>query len=166
MFQQTVYSVAESGGVVEVCVNLSGNLERNVTITLSTSDGSAVGKLSLLLYCKFHSMSPCQYINTSLALLQTVCIADMLTLVSSSERHASNVCFCYEHKLMITHHESTFYTVFFAHISIIRLQRQFYWHNFLSGIQHHNVCQYLSDSGWSCRYAGPRQWWRSGADRH
>jgi len=88
MFQQTVYSVAESGGVVEVCVNLSGNLERNVTITLSTSDGSAVGNLTLLLYCTFHSVSLCQYINIiSLALLLTICIADMLTLVSSPGRH-------------------------------------------------------------------------------
>ena len=124
MFQQTLYSVAESGGVVEVCVNLSGNLERNVTITLSTSDGSAVGKLSRY-YCTFHSTSPCQYINISLALLQTICIADMLALVSSPERHPMYT-FAMQHKLMITHHESALYTVFFTHISIIRFQRQFY----------------------------------------
>jgi len=43
-FQQTVYSVMESDGIVEVCVELSGVLERDVTISLSTSDGSAVGK--------------------------------------------------------------------------------------------------------------------------
>jgi len=34
----------ESDGIVEVCVELSGVLERDVTISLSTSDGSAVGK--------------------------------------------------------------------------------------------------------------------------
>ena len=44
-FQQTVYTVMESGGIVEVCVILSGMLGRNVTISLATSNGSAVGKL-------------------------------------------------------------------------------------------------------------------------
>ena len=43
-FQQTVYTVMESGDIVEVCVVLSGVLERSVTITLSTSNGSATGK--------------------------------------------------------------------------------------------------------------------------
>ena len=56
-FQQTVYSVMESNDTVEVCVVLSGILERNVTITLSTSNGSAVGKLC-------HSSSfVCDYIT-------------------------------------------------------------------------------------------------------
>jgi len=44
-FQQTVYTVMGSGDIVEVCVTLAGVLERNVTIILSTSDGSAVCKL-------------------------------------------------------------------------------------------------------------------------
>ena len=43
--QQTVYSVNESVGFVEVCVVLSGVLERNVTVSLFTVDISAVGKL-------------------------------------------------------------------------------------------------------------------------
>jgi len=44
-FQQTVYTVMESGDTVEVCVILSGLLGRNVTISFSTSNGSAAGKL-------------------------------------------------------------------------------------------------------------------------
>ena len=44
-FQQTVYTTMESGDTVEVCVILSGMLGRNVTISLSTSNGSAIGKL-------------------------------------------------------------------------------------------------------------------------
>ena len=44
-FQQTVYSVMESDSIVEACAELSGVLERDVTISLFTSDGSAVGKL-------------------------------------------------------------------------------------------------------------------------
>ena len=56
-FQQTVYSVMESNDTVEVCVVLSGILERNVTITFSTSNGSAVGTLC-------HSYSSCVCYNT------------------------------------------------------------------------------------------------------
>ena len=51
MFEQTVYSVMESGGIVEVCVNRSRNLERNVTILLSTSVDSAVGTLCHISNC-------------------------------------------------------------------------------------------------------------------
>jgi len=43
--QEAVYNIMESGGTVEVCVVLSGILGRDVTISLSTSNGSAVGKL-------------------------------------------------------------------------------------------------------------------------
>ena len=56
-FQQTVYTVMESGDVVEVCVVLSGVLERSVTITLSTSNGSATGKWchsNCFVYCYYH----------------------------------------------------------------------------------------------------------------
>jgi len=45
--QEAVYNIMESGGTVEVCVVLSGILGRDVTISLSTSNGSAVGKLCL-----------------------------------------------------------------------------------------------------------------------
>jgi len=47
-FQQAVYTVMESGDAVEVCVVLSGILGLNVTISLSTSNGSAVGMLKLV----------------------------------------------------------------------------------------------------------------------
>ena len=73
-FQQTVYNVMESDGFVEVCVVLSGVLERDVTVSLFTVDFSAVGKLcsscscvccyiamsleaSKDQYCSFHSTS-------------------------------------------------------------------------------------------------------------
>ena len=44
-FQQTIYSVSESDSDVMVCVELTGQIERNVAVTLFTSDGSAVGEL-------------------------------------------------------------------------------------------------------------------------
>lgn len=37
--------MVESGGVVEVCVELSGVVECDVSVSLFTSDGSAVGKM-------------------------------------------------------------------------------------------------------------------------
>ena len=56
----------ESDGIIEACVELSGVLERDVTISLSTSDGSAVGKfhmativsaISKSQHCSFHLLS-------------------------------------------------------------------------------------------------------------
>ena len=39
------YAVVEGGSeVLEVCINVLGQLERNATITLNTNDASAVGK--------------------------------------------------------------------------------------------------------------------------
>ena len=38
------YTVDESDGTVEVCVVLNGTIERNVSVTISTSDGSAIGR--------------------------------------------------------------------------------------------------------------------------
>ena len=53
-FQQTIYSVMESGDVIEVCVNLSGILGRNVTVSLSTSTGSEISK-----FCHTLSLQLC-----------------------------------------------------------------------------------------------------------
>ena len=44
------YTVLESDGQVEVCVELSqGSLEREAIVTLSTADGSALGELDYIL---------------------------------------------------------------------------------------------------------------------
>jgi hypothetical protein len=44
--ERPTYSVDEEDGTVEVCaVLLSGSLERTVSVTLSTSDGSAIGMI-------------------------------------------------------------------------------------------------------------------------
>ena len=49
--ERVTYSVTEGGGTVEVCaVLLNCTLTRNAVVTLSTSDGSAVGK-SLMMNC-------------------------------------------------------------------------------------------------------------------
>ena len=45
-FEEPEYSVVENGTFVEVCVLITeGTLERNLTLTLSTRDQTAVGKL-------------------------------------------------------------------------------------------------------------------------
>ena len=41
--RQTTYSQEEGNGDVLVCADLSGSSERDVTVTLSTTDGSALG---------------------------------------------------------------------------------------------------------------------------
>ena len=47
-FEQTTFNVTE-GGVVEVCAAvLSGGLERNAIVTISSSDGTAVGMHTVL----------------------------------------------------------------------------------------------------------------------
>ena len=49
-FERTTFIVTE-GGVVEVCAAvLSGGLERNATVTISSSDGTAVGMHTVYLY--------------------------------------------------------------------------------------------------------------------
>ncbi len=44
--EQEVYSVDEGSGVIEVCANLTGRTDRNVTAILFTEDGSAVSEFS------------------------------------------------------------------------------------------------------------------------
>ena len=41
--ENTVYSVAEDGGEVEVCVSVISSLEREVDVTLATEDDTATG---------------------------------------------------------------------------------------------------------------------------
>ena len=41
--QQAIYSQEEGSGNVLVCADLSGITERDVNVTLSTTDGSALG---------------------------------------------------------------------------------------------------------------------------
>ena len=44
--ERPTYSVDEEDGVIEVCaVLLAGSLERTVSVTFSTSDGSAIGMI-------------------------------------------------------------------------------------------------------------------------
>jgi hypothetical protein len=41
---QTSYNTPETGGPLSVCVKMfNGNLERNVSLTVTTSDGTAIG---------------------------------------------------------------------------------------------------------------------------
>jgi hypothetical protein len=41
---QTSYNISETGGPLSVCVEMfEGNLERNVSLSLTTSDGTAIG---------------------------------------------------------------------------------------------------------------------------
>lgn len=45
-FEQPEYSVNERNGTIEVCaVIVEGNLQRNITVTLTTRDGRAIGKV-------------------------------------------------------------------------------------------------------------------------
>ena len=46
--QQSIYSVAESDGSVEVCVILSSVLDRNISVILTTADITAQGQLKQL----------------------------------------------------------------------------------------------------------------------
>ena len=47
-----MFVLPESAGTVEVCaVLLDGELERDVIVTLSTSDGSAIGKCIIMYIC-------------------------------------------------------------------------------------------------------------------
>jgi hypothetical protein len=48
-FEQPEYSVNEENGTIEVCaVIMEGGLERNITITLATRNGTAIGKKAIL----------------------------------------------------------------------------------------------------------------------
>lgn len=43
-FMQDAYQVSESSGSVEVCVNLTASLGRNLVISLQTMNGTAQGQ--------------------------------------------------------------------------------------------------------------------------
>ena len=43
-FENSSYLVAEDTGPVSVCVTITGQLARDIVVTLSTADGSAIGK--------------------------------------------------------------------------------------------------------------------------
>ena len=45
-FTSAIYLVEEEEGFIEVCLELRGSLERNVIVTLATSNGTALG-----MYC-------------------------------------------------------------------------------------------------------------------
>ena len=45
-FEEPEYSVVENGTFVEVCVLVNGILERNLTLTISTRDQTAVGEFT------------------------------------------------------------------------------------------------------------------------
>ena len=43
-FQQTSYNPMETGGPLQICAQMFvGNLQRNVTLTVTSTDGSAIG---------------------------------------------------------------------------------------------------------------------------
>ena len=42
-WEEPEYTVVENGTFVEVCVHFDGILERNLTVTISTRDQTAVG---------------------------------------------------------------------------------------------------------------------------
>ena len=42
-FQQTSYTIVECTGNAEVCVRLNGNLTENITLLLTSEDGTATG---------------------------------------------------------------------------------------------------------------------------
>ena len=43
-FSESVYSVGEGGGQVEVCAILRGQIERDISVTVSTMSGTASGR--------------------------------------------------------------------------------------------------------------------------
>ena len=46
-FENTSYLVAEDAGSVSVCVTVTGQLARDIVVTLSTADGTAIGNYFL-----------------------------------------------------------------------------------------------------------------------
>ena len=48
--QELSYTVREISELLTVCMTVTGVLERNVTFTVSTADGSATGTLIYLIY--------------------------------------------------------------------------------------------------------------------
>ena len=47
--QQPVYTVSEDGQELIICAILSGQIERDVTVSVSTEDGSAIGEWGLII---------------------------------------------------------------------------------------------------------------------
>ena len=47
--QQPVYTVSEDGKGLIICAILSGQIEREVTVIVSTEDGSTIGEWSLII---------------------------------------------------------------------------------------------------------------------
>ncbi len=55
---RTSYSTPEVGGPLSVCVEIfDGNLERNVSLTLTTSDDTAIGRTCRHAYSNIHTMT-------------------------------------------------------------------------------------------------------------
>ncbi len=42
--EQSEYTALGEGGAVEVCVVLNGTIDRNITVTFATEDGTAVSE--------------------------------------------------------------------------------------------------------------------------
>ena len=58
-FSQDAYSVVEedengNGNEVEICISLSGTLERDVAVYLTTASGSATGEIQKYMYVTMH----------------------------------------------------------------------------------------------------------------
>ena len=46
-FEEVAYTVNEAAGSLSVCVEITGLLERNITVNISTANGEALGKYFL-----------------------------------------------------------------------------------------------------------------------
>ena len=62
-FQMTDYVVAEQGGEGLICYNLRGILERAITITVSTGDGTASSELTIVVTRPPSPLNLCWLIN-------------------------------------------------------------------------------------------------------
>ena len=68
-FEEPQYSVVENGTFVEVCVLIDGILERNLTLSLSSRDQTAVGEFTTFCICPQStnyplSLAPEDYVST------------------------------------------------------------------------------------------------------
>ena len=61
------YSVVESDGFVRVCASLEGELERSITVNISTDDSSALGE-QILISSDMYSMF-IKYIATKYSII-------------------------------------------------------------------------------------------------
>ena len=67
-WEQSSYETSEAAGSVTVCANLTGQIERSVSVTAASTDGTATGgELAMLLYyvcgftLSFCSTAPADY---------------------------------------------------------------------------------------------------------